>query len=158
MMQPIYVEIGGRIECARRSRGVPEIELAKQCGFTTSMLGMWRRAERRIQLHDLQTLAAALAVSFVWLATGQTAADDTTLEQVAAVLARQASGVTQQALDTDPKLLTSFDPEPPVGTIVAIGGGSKWVSLRPNCWVDLYHPSSSKTWGGIADGPVTICQ
>lgn len=58
------------------------------------------------------------------------------------------------------QILTSADPEPPIGTVVADSiGGRRWVHLEEDYWACLEDINIAlKTWNKIAGnyGPVTV--
>jgi hypothetical protein len=59
-------------------------------------------------------------------------------------------------------VLTSSDPQPPVGTLVRDDGGFRWVNsgLRPCAWESADFDSAPVSWTKVAGnyGPVTVTE
>lgn len=137
-----YAALGARLRQARSKAGLSGRAAGELAGCSQGAICSYEQADkpngRRPTIGTVHKLAAIYRVPFVRLLTGEGTGGMDPIE---------------------PKLLTSFDAEPPTGTIVQ-AHGTKWVSLGPDRWVNAYEPSRTlpQPWAWVTvDGPVTIC-
>lgn len=65
------VEIGMRIKKARQSRGLTQLELAKDIGASQTAVALWERGSRKISTDVIERVSFALSVSASYLLFGE---------------------------------------------------------------------------------------
>ena len=65
------VEIGTRIKKARQSRGLTQLELAKDIGASQTAVALWESGNRKISTEVIERVSVVLSVSASYLLFGE---------------------------------------------------------------------------------------